>query len=59
MASRGFSTTAMPEKMSPSDCDNDRKPEMAIDYADYSRLWVYSSRRLCLAAVLSEFYLAP
>jgi len=30
MASPGFSTMASPNKMSPSDCDNDRQPEMAM-----------------------------
>ena len=29
-ASRGFSTTASPNKVSPSDCENDRQPEVAM-----------------------------
>ena len=29
-ASPGFSTMSSPNKVSPSDCDNDRQPEMAI-----------------------------
>ena len=29
-ASSGFSTMASPNKVSPSDCDNDRQPEMAM-----------------------------
>ena len=28
-ASSGFSTIASPNKVSPTDCDNDRQPEMA------------------------------
>jgi len=30
MARLGFSTMASPNKVSPSDCDNDRQPEMPM-----------------------------
>jgi len=45
-ASPGFSTMASQNKVSPSDCDNDRQPEMAMwpQNRKYLYLWNYDDR---------------
>ena len=44
-ASPGFSTMASPNKVSPSDYDNDRQPEMAMWPPNRKYLYIWNSDR--------------